>query len=337
VVGFRGTTLPASSAIRKALEAGEVGGVILFDRDQLTNTAGRNITSPGQLTALTDALRSAALKGPLGANVIISIDQEGGVVARLNPSDGYPATVSEASLGTTNDIAHTTDVATLTAVTLAGAGIDLNLAPVVDLDINPTNPAIGALDRSFSADPAIVVAHSTAVIEAHHAAGIKCAIKHFPGEGSGTGNTDNGIVDVTATWKEVELEPFRSLVGSGIPDVVMVGHIINGQLDKDRPASLSKATVTDKLRTDIGWAGPVISDDMQAPAITEVYGADEAIALALEAGVDLLLFANQQVYDAAIGGHVIAAIEKLVDSGRISENRIDESVSRIEGLFGPVE
>ena len=337
VVGFRGTTLPATSAIRKAIEAGELGGVILFDRDHLTNTAGRNITSPSQLTALTDALRSAALKGPLGANLIVSVDQEGGKVARLNPSDGYPATVSEESLGTTNDIAHTTDVATLTAITLAGAGIDLNLAPVVDLNINPDNPAIGALDRSFSADPAIVVAHSTAVIEAHHAAGIKCAIKHFPGEGSGTGNTDNGIVDVTATWKDVELEPFRSLVAAGFPDAVMVGHIVNGQLDKDRPASLSKASVTDLLRTDMGWAGPVISDDMQAPAITEAFGMEEVIALALEAGVDLLLFANQQVYDDAIVANTIAIIERLVTSGRISEARIDESVDRVESMFGPVE
>jgi beta-N-acetylhexosaminidase len=337
VVGFRGTTLPAGNAIRTAIEAGELGGVILFDRDHLTNTAGRNITSPGQLTALTDALRAAAFAGPIGSNLIVSVDQEGGKVARLNPSNGYPATESEESLGTTNDLAHTTDAATLVAITLAGAGIDLNLAPVVDLDINPANPAIGALDRSFSADPAIVVAHAKAVIEAHHAAGITCAIKHFPGEGSGTGNTDNGIVDVTATWTPVELEPFRSLVGAGEPDVVMVGHIVNGQLDKDRPASLSKATVTDLLRTDIGWAGPVISDDMQAPAITEAFGMEEAIALALEAGVDLLLFANQQVYDDAIVANTIAIIERLVTSGRISEARIDESVDRVESMFGPVE
>lgn len=329
--------MPATSPVRKAIEAGELGGVCLFDRDHLTNTAGRNITSPSQLTELTDALRSAALKGPLGGNVIVSVDQEGGKVARLNPSDGYPATESEAELGAANDSAHTSDAATTMAITLAGAGIDLNLAPVVDLNINPTNPAIGALDRSYSADPAIVVAQATAMIEAHHAAGIKCAIKHFPGEGSATGNTDNGIVDVTKTWTQTELKPFRELVAAGTPDVVMVGHIVNGQLDKDHPASLSHATVTGLLRSDIGWAGPIISDDMQAPAITQAFGADEAIALALEAGVDLLLFANQQVYDGEIVAHAISTIEKLVASGRITEARIDDSVSRIEGLFSPVE
>ncbi len=337
IVGFRGTTLPAGNPIRTALEAGELGGVVLFDRDHLTNTAGRNITSPAQLGALTDAVHAAAIKGPLGGNVLIAVDQEGGKVARLNPTDGYPATESEAALGAAGDLAHTTDAATLMAITLVGAGIDLNLAPVVDLDINPTNPAIGALDRSFSADPAIVVAQATAVIGAYHSAGVKCAIKHFPGEGSATGNTDNGIVDVTKTWTETELQPFTQLVAAGLPDIVMVGHIVNGQLDTDHPASLSKATVTDVLRTKVGWKGPVVSDDMQAPAITQAFGSDEAIALALDAGVDLLLFANQQVYDPQIARNLVATIERLVTSGRITAARLDESVRRIGALFPTVE
>ncbi|MBI3746084.1 MAG: glycoside hydrolase family 3 [Chloroflexi bacterium] len=337
VVGFRGTALPEGSLIRRAIEAGELGGVILFDRDHLTGTAGRNITSPSQLSALTDAIRSAALTGPLGGNVIVAVDQEGGKIARLNPSDGYPATETEAALGAANDLNHTTDAATLMAITLAGAGIDLNLAPVVDLNVNPANPAIGALGRSFSADPAVVVAQASAVIDAHHAAGIKCAIKHFPGEGSATANTDDGTVDVTRSWTRAELQPFRELVAARAPDAVMVGHIVNGQLDPQHPASLSRATVTGLLRSDIGWIGPVISDDMQAPAISRAFGTDEAIALALEAGVDLLLFANQQVHDEAIGTHAITVIEGLVGSGRISEARIDESISRIEGLFAPTE
>jgi beta-N-acetylhexosaminidase len=337
IVGFRGTALAQNDPFRQAIAKGELGGVILFDRDQLTNSAGRNITAPDQLAALTDDLRSAALLGPTRARLLIAVDEEGGQVARLGPSDGYPATESEAALGAAGDLAHTTDAATLVAITLAGAGIDFNLAPVVDLDLNPTNPAIGALDRSFSADPAVVVAQATAVIEAFHSASVKSAIKHFPGEGSATGSTDRGIVDVTATWTSTELAPFRQLIAKGLPDAVMVGHIINGQLDAKHPASLSKATVTGLLRGTLGWAGPVISDDLQAPAISKAFGADEAIALALEAGVDLLLFANQQVYDASIVDHVIATIIKLVDTGRISEARLDESVARIGHLFATVE
>jgi beta-N-acetylhexosaminidase len=336
MVGFRGTTAEETGPIRDAIAAGDVGGVILFDRDGFTGGT-RNITSPDQLVALTDALRAAGIGGPVGPRLLIAVDQEGGRVARLNPSNGYPATESEADLGAANDLAHTTDAATLTAVTLLGAGIDVNLAPVVDVELNPANLAIGALDRSFSADPAVVVAQATAVIEAQQGAGIRCVIKHFPGEGSATGSTDKGVVDVTSTWTDVELEPFRALVAAALPAGVMVGHIRNAQLDPDRPASLSAPTVTGLLRDQLGWDGVVVSDDLQAAAITQEYGADEAIALAIEAGVDLLLFANQQVYDEAIAEHVISAVISFVQSGRIRESRLDESVARIESLFATVE
>ena len=344
VIGFRGTAPAPTELFMEAIAAGELGGVILFDRDGPTQTAGRNIKSPDQLAALTGLLRSTALRGPIGPHLLIAVDQEGGRVARLNPGNGYPATVSEAELGSANDLERTTNASVLTAITLAGAGIDFNLAPVVDLNINPSNPAIGALDRSFSADPAVVVAQATAVIEAQRGAGIRTAIKHFPGEGSATGNTDKGVVDVTATWSDKELEPFRALIKADLPSAVMVGAIVNGQLDPDYPAVLSRATVTGVLRTQLGWKGVVISDDLQAPAITKVYGPDkavtlagEAVALAIEAGVDLLLFANQQVYDPEIVEHVIAIVLDHVVSGRITEARLDESVARIEGLYSTVE
>lgn len=337
IVGFRGSSLVPTESITQAIEAGELGGVILFDRDQLTASAGRNITDPRQLAALTSQLRAASLRGPVGAQFLIAVDQEGGRVARLNPDNGYPASSSAADLGARNDLGYTTDAAILTGVTLAGAGIDFNLAPVVDLNLNPANSAIGALGRSYSADPAVVVAQATAVIEAEEGAGIRTAIKHFPGEGSGTGNTDRGIVDVTDIWTDIELRPFQELIAAGLPSAVMVGHIINGRYDPDRPASLSRPTVTGLLRGQLGWDGVVISDDLQAPAITQAFGADEAVALALEAGVDLLLFANQQVYDADIVRRVIDTIMGFVASGRITEDRLNESVARIEGLFNPVE
>ncbi len=320
-----------------ALAAGELGGVILFDRDQLTKTAGRNIVAPDQLGRLTGTLRSTALRSATGPHLLIAVDQEGGRVARLNPGNGYPATPSAAELGAADDLERTRNASVLTAITLAGAGIDFNLAPVVDLNVNPSNPAIGALDRSFSADPAAVVAQATAVIEAQRGAGIRTAIKHFPGAGSATGNTDQGVVDVTATWRDVELEPFRALISADLPSAVMVGLIVNGQLDPDRPAALSRVAVTGLLRNQLGWRGVVISDDLQAPAITERYGDGEAIALAIEAGVDLLLFANQQVHDPDLVEHVLGIVLDHVASGRITEARLDESVARIEGLFRTVE
>ena len=330
IVGFRGATLSEAPWLRTALAEEGLGGVILFDRDQLTGE-DRNISSPEQLTALTAELRTAAP----GRQVIIAVDQEGGVVTRLSPKHGFPAVASEAEIGSgTVETARTW--ATTIATTLASVGINLNFAPVVDLNVNPDSPAIGALDRSFSADPNVVVEMATVEIDAHRVARVRTTLKHFPGIGSSTTNTDFGVADVTNTWTRTELEPFRRLIATGDADLVMAGHVVNGQLDPDRPASLSRPTVTDVLRGELGWTGAVVTDDLQAAAIDAAFGRDEAIVLALEAGCDLLLFANQQAYDPAIVDAAIGAITAAVDSGRLSEARIDESVARVGQLFAAV-
>jgi beta-N-acetylhexosaminidase len=328
VVGFRGADLAEASWIRTALAMAGIGGVILFDRDQLTGGL-RNVVSPAQVQALTAALRAAAGTRP----IIVSVDQEGGVVTRLSPSHGYPAVASEATVGGLS-AAGTRRWADAIATTLAGNGFNLNFAPVVDLDVNPQSPAIGALDRSFSADAAVVVAKATIEIEAHRAAGVRTTLKHFPGIGSSTTNTDFGVADVTATWTRNELEPFRRLIEAGEADLVMAGHVVNGQLDADHPASLSPAVVTELLRGELEWDGIVVTDDLQAAAITKAFGRDEAVLLALEAGNDLLLFANQQAYDPKIVARVVTSVAAAVSSGRIPAARIDEAYERVRSVFG---
>jgi beta-N-acetylhexosaminidase len=328
VVGFRGSTLADAPWVRTALADSGLGGVILFDRDQLTG-GSRNILSPAQVKRLTRSLRAAAP----GRGIIVSVDQEGGVVTRLGPSRGFPAVASEATIGTASASATRTWARTI-ATTLATNGFDLNFAPVVDLDVNPDSPAIGALDRSFSADPDVVVAKATIEIDAHRAAGVRTTLKHFPGIGSSTTNTDFGVADVTKTWTRTELEPFRRLIAAGEVDLVMAGHVVNGQLDADHPASLSRAVVTDLLRGELGWDGIVVTDDLQATAITTAFGRDEAVLLAIEAGNDLLLFANQQVYDPKLVARVVKVVSAAVASGRIPETRIDEAYGRVQALFG---
>ena len=216
--------------------------------------------------------------------------------------------------------------------TMATAGIDLDLAPVVDVNVNPTNPAIGALGRSFSADPSIVAAMAEAEIRGLHEVGVRAAIKHFPGLGSASANTDLDHVDVTGTWTEAELEPFETLIALGLPDAVMTGHMVNDTLDPGVPASLSPATVDGLLRRRLGWTGVVITDDLGAAAIASRYEQSEAVALAIEAGNDLLLFANQTVYVPDLAEQLVDTIVELVASGRISEARIDESIDRIDVL-----
>jgi beta-N-acetylhexosaminidase len=328
VVGFRGSDLTDAPWIRTALAESGLGGVILFDRDQLTG-GSRNIVSPAQVKRLNRSLRAAAP----GRGIIVSLDQEGGVVTRLGPSHGFPAVASEATIGAGSASAARTWAHAI-ATTLAANGFDLNFAPVVDLDVNPDSPAIGALDRSFSADPDVVVARATIEIDAHRAAGVRTTLKHFPGIGSSTTNTDFGVADVTKTWTRAELEPFRRLIAAGEVDLVMAGHVVNGQLDADHPASLSKPVVTDLLRDELGWDGIVVTDDLQATAITRAFGRDEAVLLALEAGNDLLLFANQQLYDPKLVARVVTVVSAAVASGRIPEARIDEAYDRVQAIFG---
>jgi beta-N-acetylhexosaminidase len=325
VVGFRGERVNQDDWIVRAVNDG-LGGVILFDRDLETKSA-RNITSPEQVTALVKTLRDAS-----PGRLIVSIDQEGGQTSRLNPSNGFPATKSEAEVGAANSPSTTRDWAQGLVASLTQIGVNFNYAPVVDLNVNPESRAIGKLGRSFSANPDVVVNNATEEIEVHRAARVKTNLKHFPGSGSAAGNTDFEVVDVSDTWSEKELEPFQRLIQAGLADSVMAAHILNNRFDSMFPASLSSNTVTGLLRGQLGWQGPVVSDDMQAAAITRRYGAAEAVALALQAGLDLLVFANQQVYNPAIVDQTIDTVIDLVRSGRLTEARIDESVARVDTL-----
>lgn len=327
MVGFRGLTIEPDDPITKALETG-LGGVILFDQDHVTGT--RNVESPVQLAALTASLRNAA-----SGDLLIAIDQEGGRISRLKPARGFPATQSQAAIGATDDPDEAFQAGLAMGETMAAAGIDLDLAPVVDVNVNPRNPAIGALDRSFSDDPAVVAAMAEAEIHGFHEFGIRAAIKHFPGLGSARANSDVAHVDVTATWTEDELLPYELLIGAGLPDAVMTGHIVNDTIDPGIPASLSRETIEGLLRGRLGWSGAVITDDLGAAAIALRYTQDEAVALALEAGNDLLLFANQTMYVPDLAQELVETIAGLVASGRISEGRIDESIERLDVLvFG---
>jgi len=302
--------------VGQAIAAGELGGVILFDR---------NIVSPAQLRELTAGLAALA---PGAARLLIAIDQEGGKVLRLGPSNGFPDVPSEAAVGA-HSVAYAADIYSAVAATLSDAGIRFNLALVVDVNVNPKNPAIGALGRSFSADSAIVTEMARAAITADHGHGVRAAIKHFPGLGSASANTDLAVVDVTKTWSIAELGPYRDLMD--VADCVMVGHIDNRTLDPEWPASLSKATLDGLLRSQLGWQGPVITDDMQAGAITTRYTRADAMAAALNAGVDLLLFAASTA-DARFWIDLVDSVEALVTSGKVDETRIDQAVGRVAVL-----
>ncbi|MBF6605312.1 MAG: glycoside hydrolase family 3 [Chloroflexi bacterium] len=327
LVGFRGLTVAQAATTVVDIRERGLGGVLLFDTDGPSGSSSRNVASPAQLRTLVAGLRAVA-----HVPLLVAIDEEGGEVDRLTTARGFPATVSAAALGTRDNATYTRQRARAIGKTLAAAGIDLDLAPVVDVDVNPTSPAIGALERSFSADPAVVTRQGLAFLAGLHDAGVAGTIKHFPGHGSSTADSHLGWVDVTTTWTPAELEPFRAIVAAGAADAVLVAHVFDAKLDRTYPASLSSAVIDGLLRTSLGFEGVVLSDDLQMGALRKVYGYETAVERAILAGTDILTIANQQLYDAEIVETTIAMIAESVAAGRITEARIDASWRRIAAL-----
>ncbi|MGH2771475.1 MAG: glycoside hydrolase family 3 N-terminal domain-containing protein, partial [Actinomycetota bacterium] len=316
IVGFRGATLDDCGPIAGQIRSGQVGGVVLYDFDDQTRTPGRNIRSPEQVRALVSDLHGLA-----SGFLLVGIDQEGGRVNRLKGEYGFPPTLSQQELGRGRVDATGRHAAGIGA-TLRRLGIDVNFAPVVDVDVNPQSPAIGAYGRSFSDDPSVVADHARAAIEGYHEGGVLTAIKHFPGHGSADTDSHRGFVDITGTWSKAELDPYRLLVGDRMADMVMTAHVFHQELDPQWPATLSPAIITGILRDQLGFAGVVVADDLQMGAIADRYELETALRQALLAGVDLLMFANNngRAYEPDIVPRVIATIASLVHDGVIAED-----------------
>ena len=327
LVGFRGLTVKDAPETVADIRDRGLGGILLFDYDAPTKRYDRNVASPAQLKALVNGLRAEA-----SIPLLVAIDEEGGQVDRLKARYGFPTTVSEADLGARDDAAYTRKRAKAIGGTLSGLGIDLDLAPVVDLDVNPTNPIIGALERAFSADPKVVTSQGLAYLAGLHDAGVAGTLKHFPGHGSSTADTHLGWVDITKTWTEQELIPFREIVAAGATDAVLVAHVFDSDLDPTYPASLSSAVIDGMLRGDLGFDGVVITDDLQMGAIRQEYGYETAVERAILAGADILTIANEQVYEPGVVATTIDIIETAVTAGRIDPARIDASWQRISSL-----
>ncbi|ADW17721.1 glycoside hydrolase family 3 domain protein [Desulfobulbus propionicus DSM 2032] len=322
VVGFRGCDIGANAWLVEAIARDGLGGVILFDRN--VDRSVQNIESPEQLRRLTAGLQQQA-RTPL----FIAVDQEGGRVCRLKERDGFLPSHSAAELAALG-IEATAHHADILAEELAACGINLNFAPVVDLDLNPDNPIIGRYQRSFGADPATVASHARVFVEAHHRHGVGCCLKHFPGHGSAGNDSHLGFVDISACWRTVELDPYRQLLAAGYGDGIMTAHLVNRRLDSSGlPATLSASVIDELLRRELGFDGVVFSDDLQMRAISNGWSTAEAVQRAVLAGVDVLVIGNNLTPrdDAFRAG--VDAIEQLLDSGRIDGQRIERSLARI--------
>ena len=321
-INDRKSILPSDSLLIE-IKSGKVGGIIMFEK---------NIAATASFETLKKLISD--LQDNASIPLFISVDEEGGKVHRLKEKYGFVKMPSAEYLGKLNNTDSTTYYTLQLAKELKELGFNLNYAPCLDLALNTNNPVIAKVGRSYSADPDVVVKQATASILAHHEEGIKTIVKHFPGHGSSSSDSHQGIVDVTNQWNIVELSPYKALIQAGNIDAVMTAHIINAHLDSTKlPGTLSKIIVTDILREMLEFNGVVFSDDMQMYAISKNYGQENAIKLSILAGVDVLVFGNNvNATDRIKASEIHAIIKKLVLSGEIPESRINEAYERIMKL-----
>jgi beta-N-acetylhexosaminidase len=318
LIGF-----PKAEVDAKVLEEvrnGKVGSLIIFEK---------NIPARNSFVALKKITWTYQKAAPIA--LLIGIDQEGGRVNRLKDKYGFPRSITAEAMGKGGSLDSVRFYSEATAATLAGLGINVNFAPVVDLASNPTNPIIAKYGRAFSANEDSVTLLAKEFIKGHRKYNVLTSLKHFPGHGSSKDDTHLGIADVTNTWEARELEPYRTLIDSGYADAVMTSHIVNRKLDaKGNPGTLSADILTGILRKELRFDGVVFTDDMQMHAITKHYGLEEAIRLAINAGVDIMTFSNNiSGSDERTVDKVHAIIKGMVRNGTITEARIDESFDRI--------
>jgi beta-N-acetylhexosaminidase len=314
VIGFEGKRSSEAGAklVMGRIKKGEIGGVVLY---------ARNIDDPMQLEAFTRALHYS-----IGSNppLWIMIDQEGGKIQRLNSQKGFSDYPSAKKVGAgTPNAAYATyrDL----ACELRGYGINFNLAPVVDLDRG--EGVIASDQRGFDSDGQKVAKFAEQFIKAHDSCGILTALKHFPGHGGAI--ADPHIESASATIQTDDLIPFTRLIDSKKARAVMMAHIIDPS-EGDLPASLSAKQIS-RLRA-LGFDGTVISDDLQMGAIARNFDLNQTVALAINAGNDILLFSNMLSYDPEVPDKVLAIVKAAIDSGEIDPRRIIDSYNRIIAL-----
>ena len=325
MLGFYGTSSSSSQIVDDICNKG-LGGVIVFKKSPVSKGVAKNFTSASNLRALNAKLKSC------GTKPLIAVDQEGGVVQRVKLGNRYPKAAIIAKQGR----AKAKLIYSKMASELSYLGINLNLAPVADLALNPNNRVIVKWGRSYGKSASSVIAYDSVFINAMHSFGVATSLKHFPGHGSSLGDTHKGFVDVTRLWQQVELEPYKALKNS--TDTVMVAHIFNKNLDANYPASLSSRVVNGLLRSKIGFKGVVITDDLQMGAIAKHYSLRDRIKLAINAGDDILLFANQVAPKRVIKiDSLIKIVRALLASGEIKESSIIKANDRINALKAKIK
>jgi beta-N-acetylhexosaminidase len=311
IVGFDGLSVPAE--FKNAIQKNHLGGTIYFKR---------NVKSPAQLAELSNELQFTCRK-PADPFLFVSIDHEGGKVDRLSaPFTHFPGNVN---LGEINSPKMGFQFGVIIAKELKAVGVNVNFAPVVDVNTNPQNPVMK--DRMFSSDPEVCGKLGSAVCRGMQKMGVAAVAKHFPGHGDTQVDSHFDLPRIDKALGElekVELIPFKRMARSRV-EGIMTAHIVNASLDPDYPATLSEKTIQPLLRQGMRYSKLIFSDDMEMKAISDHYGAEEAAVLAVKAGCDVLIYRG----DHGIPLGAMEAIIKAVENKKISVAQIQASVERI--------
>ncbi|MCA9286297.1 MAG: beta-N-acetylhexosaminidase [Phycisphaerales bacterium] len=306
-VGFHGTTM--SAALRDQVQRG-VRAVALF---------ARNYESPAQLRALCAEIRDAA-EGPM----IVAVDHEGGRVQRFR--EGFTAIPAMREVGDTASAEHAMALGQTMAAELAGVGVNLDFAPVLDVDTNPANPVIGP--RSLGADPALVARLGCALLEGLQSGGVAACAKHFPGHGDTDLDTHFDLPRLPHPMDRLracELVPFRAAIAAGVASI-MTAHVVFPALDPDRPATMSPAVVDGLLRRELGFDGLVFTDDLEMKAVADHFGSVEAALAAVRAGCDLLCVCS----DADLQARIAESLARAIADGALARQQVARAIGRAD-------
>ena len=327
IAGFRENEISKTSDISKYIRDYNISGVILYDEDmEKGGSFSRNINSPNQLKNL-----SKSIQNNVDNPIFISIDQEGGKVSRLKEEYGFPSFPSWQEIGKLDDISETKKLAESLANHLNYCGINLNYAPVLDLDYGQKT-YIGNAQRALSKNPKKIIEHSSILIKTLKKKNIFSCVKHFPGQGSGLGDTHQGIDDISNTWSKQELIPYETMINSGILDMVMISHVFHRLYDSKLPASLSKNIATELLRKKLHFEGVIICDDPSMKAISNNYSLEDTFTYMINAGIDIFCLGNNLEFDPYYVPKCVQAIKEGINKKKISIEKIEQSILRINKL-----
>ena len=317
MLSFNGSTTLSLSAqlLASHIAAGRVGGVIF---------SKMNVGSRQDVIELIRLFSIDARSLPL-----LAIDHEGGAVQRLVERQGFSLIPRALDVADTMSLEQARVLYTKAGSELASVGFNLNLAPVLDVH-DPANPPIGQFGRAFSTEPTTIAAYAEAFIDGFSSAGVLCAAKHFPGHGHSRGDSHYELPDITASWTDVEIQPYEQLIADRKAKIIMGGHLRLASIEKEPiPTTLSKAVTRGLLREKLGFRSVIMTDSLDMDAVLGTLTRRDAVIKAISAGNDILMIKNVGLFDPYLPQNVLAWVRDAIKEGVLRERDIVDAAERV--------